>query len=458
MVRLFNVYYPVRALVLVIVEGLIVCSSFLVAAFLRLGSDSSLVLNYEYGFLKILAITTLTMVCMHYFDLYDRKRVTSKQETTFRILLVLGILCFVLAGITYTFPQFQIGNQTLVLGLAILTCTLFGWRSAYGWLVKQPFLRERIIVLGEGKRANWLVNTMRAQPELGMEVIGWAGSADDTSGAREVIGNRLMEQVRNSRVDRVIVALGDRRGKMPVRELLDLRLQGIKVEDATGIMEKISGKIEVESLNPSWLIFSGGFRSTPGFLLMRRVVSIAISLICLLVLVPFLPLIALAIKLTSAGPVFYRQERVGKGGKVFTCYKLRTMVENAEAGQGATWAGNNDPRITSIGRWLRRSRLDEVPQLWNVLRGDMGFVGPRPERPEFVEWLSREIPFYQIRHIIRPGITGWAQVRYQYGSSLEEAKEKLEFDLYYIKNVSLSLDVLILAATIKIVLLGRGSR
>ena len=196
MVRLFNVYYPVRALVLVIVEGLIVCSSFLVAAFLRLGNDSSLVLNYEYGFLKILAITTLTMVCMHYFDLYDRKRVTSKQETTFRILLVLGILCFVLAGITYTFPQFQIGNQTLVLGVAILTCTLFGWRSAYGWLVKQPFLRERIIVLGEGKRANWLVNTMRAQPELGMEVIGWAGSADDTSGAREVIGNRLMEQVR----------------------------------------------------------------------------------------------------------------------------------------------------------------------------------------------------------------------------------------------------------------------
>jgi sugar transferase (PEP-CTERM system associated) len=245
---------------------------------------------------------------------------------------------------------------------------------------------------------------------------------------------------------------------MPVRELLDLRLSGIKVEDAAAIMEKITGKIEVDSLNPSWLIFSDGFRSNPAFMFARRVVSLTVSLMCLLVFLPFLPLIALLIKFTSRGPVFYRQERVGKNGKVFTCYKLRTMRDDAEVGKGPTWAGDDDPRITSVGRWLRYLRLDEVPQLWNVLRGDMGFVGPRPERPEFVEWLNREIPYYHLRHIIRPGITGWAQVRYQYGASLEEAKEKLKYDLYYIKNISLSLDLLIFAESVKTILLGRGSR
>jgi exopolysaccharide biosynthesis polyprenyl glycosylphosphotransferase len=223
-------------------------------------------------------------------------------------------------------------------------------------------------------------------------------------------------------------------------------------------MEKVSGKIEVEELYPSWLIFSEGFRLSPTFILLRRILSLVLSFICLVVVSPLLPLISLLIKLTSPGPVLYRQKRVGRNGSVFTCYKFRTMRADAEADVGPTWAGDDDPRVTRVGRWLRLTRLDEVPQLWNVLRGDMGFVGPRPERPEFVAWLTREIPYYHLRHIIRPGITGWAQVRYQYGASLEEAREKLKYDLYYIKNISLSLDLLIVSESAKTIVLGRGSR
>jgi sugar transferase (PEP-CTERM system associated) len=458
LVRLFNVYYPTRILILVAGEGMIVCASFILAALIRLGPDSLFVLSYEYGFHKILGVSVLAMLCLHYFDLYDLQKVPSRGETWFRLLVVLGVLSFLLAGIGYVFPRFMLGNYTFVVGLSILTFALFVWRSAYSWLIRQPLLRERICVLGAGDRAKWLVEAMRTQPELGMEVVGWAGATGGEPMTREALATSLLDQVKKRDLDRIIVALDDRRGTMPVRELLELRLSGIKVEDATAIIEKITGRIEVDSLYPSWLIFSKGFRLNPTFMLVRRLVSLLASFICLAVVSPLLPLVALLIKLTSPGPVLYRQKRVGRNGKVFTCYKFRTMRADAEADVGPTWAGDNDPRVTSVGRWLRLTRLDEIPQLWNVLRGDMGFVGPRPERPEFVEWLTREIPYYHLRHIIRPGITGWAQVRYQYGASVEEAKEKLKYDLYYIRNISLSLDLLIFAESVKTILLGRGSR
>jgi exopolysaccharide biosynthesis polyprenyl glycosylphosphotransferase len=220
----------------------------------------------------------------------------------------------------------------------------------------------------------------------------------------------------------------------------------------------MSGKIEVEQLYPSWLIFAEGFRFSTFFLVVRRMLSLLVSFIGLLLALPLIPFIALAIKLDSPGPVFYSQKRVGLGGSIFFCHKFRTMRRDAEADTGATWANDDDPRITKIGKFLRSSRLDEIPQLWCVLKGDMAFVGPRPERPEFVEWLSKEIPYYGVRHMVRPGITGWAQVRYKYGNTVEDAKEKLQFDLFYIKNASLGLDFLIMFQTVKIVLLGRGAQ
>jgi len=259
-------------------------------------------------------------------------------------------------------------------------------------------------------------------------------------------------------VHRVIVAVPDRRGTTPMKELLELRMQGVKIEEAASWLEKISGKIEVENLYPSWLVFNEGFRRSAVFVLVRRVLSIIISLIGLLLALPLLPFVALAVRLDSEGPVFYTQTRVGKRGRLFKVVKFRTMRQDAESSSGAQWAADNDPRITRVGRFLRMSRLDEIPQLWCVLKGDMAFVGPRPERPEFIEGLSKEIPYYGVRHMVRPGVTGWAQIKYKYGSTIEDAREKLQYDLYYIKHASIGLDLLIMFQTVKIVILGRGAQ
>jgi exopolysaccharide biosynthesis polyprenyl glycosylphosphotransferase len=228
------------------------------------------------------------------------------------------------------------------------------------------------------------------------------------------------------------------------------------VVDAHTLLEKTTGKMELDGLNPSMMIFADGFRLDRSMLFMRRVVSLLTSLTILLLCLPLIPFIVLAIKLNSPGPVLFRQERVGRNGIAFTLYKFRTMYHHAEANTGPIWVELGDPRITTVGKFLRISRLDEIPQLWNVLKGDMGFVGPRPERPEFVQWLADKIPYYNFRHIIRPGVTGWAQVRYQYGASLEQTKEKLKYDLYYIKHMSVALDLVILVETIKTVLWARG--
>jgi sugar transferase (PEP-CTERM system associated) len=315
-----------------------------------------------------------------------------------------------------------------------------------------------VYVLGSGERAQFIVNLMRSRPELGMEVIGWAGATENGRMERETLGACLISLWQRRQVNRIIVALKDRRGTMPTADLLQLRLRGVRIDDATAMIERVTGKIEVDELNPSWLIFADGFKLSVVQMLVRRATSVLISVGLLVLVLPLLPLIALAIKLTSAGPVFYKQRRVGRNSVIFNCYKFRTMRADAEADVGPTWAGDDDPRITSVGRWLRAARLDEIPQLWNVLKGDMAFVGPRPERPEFVQWLSQEIPYYHMRHIVRPGITGWAQVSYRYGNTVEDAKEKLRYDLYYIKNLSLGLDLLILFSTVKTILLGRGAK
>jgi sugar transferase (PEP-CTERM system associated) len=264
---------------------------------------------------------------------------------------------------------------------------------------------------------------------------------------------------RNSkaRIDRVIVAMEDRRGSMPVRELLDLRLESVVVEDSSSLMERLLGRLPLEGLNPSTLIFTNGFNVKASKQIVRRMVSFTVAFIVLTICLPFIPFIILAVRLSSPGPILFRQTRVGRRGRPFSVLKFRTMRQDAED-QGAVWATRNDPRVTPLGRFMRQTRLDEIPQLWNVLRGEMGFVGPRPERPEFVHWLSSEIPFYDLRHIIRPGITGWAQVRYQYGATLEETKQKLEYDLYYIKHLSLGLDLLIMFETIKTIILRRGAQ
>ncbi len=458
MIRLFNVYYPVRTLVLLVVEALVVASSFLLATWWRNPETSWIVLNVDGGYFKILCVTAIVLLLSHGFDLYDSDSLSDKWDLIFRLLMVLGLVSFSLAAVALVYRS--LGRDFLpgaAWGLGVLTVALFVWRASYSWLVQQPYFRERVYVLGTGDRAQRLVNGLRQRSELGIEVAGWTGNIVGELN-RDVMAEHMMGLVQQNRVHRVIVAMPERREKLPVSELLTLRQEGVKVEEATNWLERISGKIEVEHLNPSWLIFADGFRFSPFFRGVRRALNLAVALVGLVLALPLLPFIALAVKLSSPGPVFYHQKRVGKGSAEFYCYKFRTMRQDAEADTGATWAADDDPRITRVGKFLRSARLDEIPQLWCVLKGDMHFVGPRPERPEFVESLIKEIPYYGVRHMVRPGITGWAQVKYRYGNTREDALEKLQYDLFYIKNASLGLDLLIWFQTVKIVLLGRGAK
>ncbi len=457
MIRLFNVYYPARTLVLLVVEALIVTLSFVLGTLWSL--ESVLRLNNELfiegGYIRILALCGIVLLLSHGFDLYDSARLGAKLDQAFRLLFVLGLVTLVLGVVIRFVPEFLPGRNSALFGVVILAIALFGWRSAYGWLVSQPLFRERVYVLGTGDRALRLVNGLR-EHGLGIEVVGWTGHLEGEV-TRESVAAHLLAVAREG-VHLVIVAMPDRRGTLPVEELLALRLEGIKVEEATSWLEKISGKIEVDQLYPSWLVFVEGFRFSAVNSLIRRALNFTVATIGLVLALPLVPFIALAVKLSSPGRVFYRQKRVGQAGTIFNCYKFRTMRKDAEADTGATWAIDNDPRITQVGKVLRTLRLDEIPQLWCVVKGDMNFVGPRPERPEFVEWLSREIPFYGVRHAVRPGITGWAQVQYSYGNTLEDAREKLQYDLFYIKNASIGLDLLIMFQTIKIVMRGRGAK
>ena len=535
MIRLFRVYYPLRALVLLAVEALIVWLSFVLATMLRNPENWWLLLNVEGGYGKILVLTVLVLLLSHWLDLYNTSLLGAQWDQIFRILLVLGAVALVLSAVGFFIPGSLPGNRTLHVGIIILLFTLYLWRGAYSWIVQQPYFRERVYVLGTGERAERLLKGLRNS--VGIEVVGWTGDIQnlsqqesnsgllvsaktsdpgsdsvvplspgaasvpdgaarrltrmsdglnsvtsvqepvvealtyDPAGAplanavpkpgvarlsRESVASHLVTVVQKRRVDRVIVAMSDRRNTLPVEELLALRLSNVKVEEATSWLEKITGRIEVDQLYPSWLIFAEGFRFSTFSRILRRVLNFGVALIGLLFALPLLPFVALAVKLSSPGPIFYRQQRVGRGGVNFYCYKFRTMRQDAEADTGATWATDNDPRITRVGKFLRASRLDEIPQLWCVLKGDMHFVGPRPERPEFVEWLSKEIPYYGVRHTVRPGITGWAQVQYKYGNTLEDAREKLQYDLFYIKNASVGLDFWIVFQTVKIVMLGRG--
>lgn len=476
MVRLFRVYYPARTVVLLAGDALVVWMALLLGTTLwslrPFLHDSEKLLRFSnqvfidgaywkaaqflghqvnlgpsaYG--QLLAIMGVVLALSHGFDLYDPARIQDKGDQMFRMLFVLGLVAIMLGCF---FRYFRTANVPAVVSLIVLLVT---WRWTYSWLVQQRFLRERVYVLGRGELAERLIYGLREHSDLGIDVLGWTGAIEGEV-TRKAAACHMMAH--KAQVSRVIVAMDDRRERLPVEDLLELRMEGIKVDEATSWLEKICGRIEVEQLNPSWMVFGEGFQFSANKRLFRRFVNCVAALVGLLLALPLIPLVMFLVKLSSPGPVFYRQRRVGRGGNDFYCYKFRTMVKDAEADTGATWAADNDPRITRIGKFLRFWRLDEIPQLWCVLKGDMHFVGPRPERPEFVSWLRKEIPFYDMRHMVSPGITGWAQVRWPYANTLEDSRQKLQYDLFYIKNASLSLDLWIMFQTIKIVLIGRGS-
>jgi sugar transferase (PEP-CTERM system associated) len=458
MIRFLNVYYPTRTVVLLLCEACVVSGCFLAATWMMLRDQAIYALQLQGGTLKIAVITVVSLILSYYFDLYEPTIVSGRLQIYFRILLVLGFDCFILSACLLIDPDATIGPYVYLVGFALLAPSLILMRRAYEWVISQKVFRERIYVLGAGDYARSIVDTIRLRPDLGMEVVDWEDIQMEPAD-RKKVWIAALDKIGKAKlpVHRIVVAMESRRGELPVQELLTLRFQGITVEEDGTLRERLYGKIQLDGLRPSNFLYSEGFRIRASQQFTRQVVSILAAACGLLIFLPFFPLVAMAVKLSSKGPLFFRQSRVGMGGGVFHVIKFRTMFTDAEAG-GAKWATKNDPRVTRVGMALRKTRIDEIPQLWNVLRGDMGFVGPRPERPEFVNWLTEELPFYYLRTLIRPGLTGWAQVRYGYGATLAETKEKLEYDLYYIKHMTLGLDLLIMFETIKTILRRRGAQ
>ncbi|HXP80477.1 MAG TPA: TIGR03013 family XrtA/PEP-CTERM system glycosyltransferase [Verrucomicrobiae bacterium] len=474
MIRLLHAYFPTRTLFLGVSEACLISLAFLAATVARLGADGAgFVFNYQHGSLKILVVSVAIVICMYYFDLYETSVLANHREVIVRIVETLGTVYCLSVLLYYLYPPLELGRGIFVIGLVFTAMLLLLWRMLFSKINSVPELSDRALIFGEGPLAELLESEFESRTELGIRVVGRFLPSNNGNGNHhrrskpaefEVdptstqVSDDLSRTVKQLRATRVVVAMGDRRGKLPVDVLLSLKCRGLQVQDGVEVYEAITGKVPIESIRLGWLLFSPGCHSSRFHLAYKRAASIVVSIIGLLLTLPLLPFIFLAIKLTSAGPVLYRQKRVGRDGIVFNCFKFRTMRADAEADTGATWALDDDPRITRIGKFLRLSRMDEIPQLWNVLRGDMSLVGPRPERPEFVDTLRKEIPYYHLRHTVRPGITGWAQVRYKYGSSVENSREKLRYDLFYIKNMSAGLDLLVFLHTIKIILLGRGAR
>jgi sugar transferase (PEP-CTERM system associated) len=454
-----------RSVLLIACESALIIGAVEFAAWIRLQSDFWPLLESGSGLSKAALIALVCQACLYYGDLYDLRVVADRRELVVRALQSLGAASVILAFLYYAFPQLILGRGIFFIAASFTVAIIVGWRLAFEWLSQHARPAERLLIVGTGPASVSLAEELHARrQELGVEIVGFVDPEAATDGSQlanpAVIGviDEIPAIVQRSRVDRVVVSLADARGKLPMDKLLDMKLGGVQFDHLASVYEEYTGKIAVENLRPSWLIFSEGFRKTRWLIALKRAADLLAAAFGLLVAAPVMGLVALAIKATSPGPVLYHQVRVGAHGQEFLVHKFRSMRPDAEKDTGAVWAkAGFDSRVTGVGRLLRRTRLDEVPQLWNVLVGDMSFVGPRPERPEFIKELTRQIPFYGQRHVVKPGLTGWAQVRYAYGASVEDSMEKLQYDLFYIKNMSPALDAYIVLETIKTVLMKRGS-
>ena len=459
MFRQFNF----RTAGLIVCETLVIVAAVYFAAYLRLGERQWDLLQFELP--KALLIAGVTQLCLYFADLYDLRVISDRRELFLQATQALGATSLILAFVYFWYPDLIIGRGVFTIAAVLVVTLVFGWRIAFEWTTRRVGPVERLLLVGTSDGAVRLARELYdRRRDLGVEIVGFIDPDPARIGAPVinpgVIGTveDIPAIVRARAVDQVVVSLADARGKLPMDKLLEMKIDGVRFAHLATIYEKYTGKIAVENLRPSWLIFSDGFRKGRVHDLVKRALDIAFAATGLLLALPIMLLVAIAVRLSSRGPAMYHQERVGQYGRVFVLHKFRSMRVDAEKDTGAVWARSNDDRVTRVGGFLRRARLDELPQLWNVLRGDMSLVGPRPERPEFVSSLTRQIPYYGQRHSVRPGITGWAQVRYAYGATVEDALEKLQHDLFYIKNRTLSLDLFIVAKTVKTVLMRKGGQ
>lgn len=455
-----------RTIWLIFADSAIIYGGIILALYLRLGFENSVFeLTEKNGWYKIGLAVCFCLLNLYFYDLYDYTVMGNRRELLLRLVQALGIAWVLLSFLFYFAPPLMIGRGVSVISVPIVLILLLTWRILIHLLTGHPEIGEKILVVGTGKAANDTAEAIWERRDAGYRIVGFVtenGSKPKNLPAKmNLLGsaNNLEEVIKNEKINRVVIAVRERRGTFPTETLLRMSLAGnINIEECTSFFERVTGKVHIDMLRPSWLIFAGRRRDTRIGQVFRELVHRLMALTGLVISLPIAVLTAVLIKLESKGPIFYKQERLGKNGRIFNVIKFRSMNIDAEADGKPVWATDDDGRATRVGRIIRKIRVDEIPQFWNILKGEMSFVGPRPERPHFVSQLAQEIPFYEHRHLVAPGLTGWAQIKYPYGASIEDARQKLQYELYYIKNQSLTLDLIIVFETIKTVLFGRGGR
>ena len=462
MIQLFRVFIPASVVGLVLSEFLICSVCYVIAAILLNGvinPDFSPVIFFanENGVLRIAVVVLCIIIALYFQNLYADLRVRSLTLLIQQLCVAIGSAFLVQSLFTYLKkPDWGIPKWAMIFGSVMVLLTIPAWRLFYGNVVIKALGAQKVIFLGTSDVSREIARHIMEHPEVGMRNLGYV---DNDAKPEDLPGGPLLgpisdlpELAKKLKPDLVVVGLAERRQELPVNEMLHMRFSGIHFEEAPVTFETTFGRVLTRQLRPSRLIFASDLGPRKRSLFWHSMYSVPLALVGVIVLSPVMLIVAILVKLTSPGPVFFRQTRVGLNDRVFTLYKFRSMRQDAEAETGPVWAQKDDPRVTPLGRWLRKLRLDELPQLFNVLRGEMSLVGPRPERPEFVSKLIEQIPYYSYRHCVKPGITGWAQINHKYGDTLEDAVIKLEYDLYYIKNLALSLDTFIIFHTLKVML------
>ncbi len=458
---------PTPLLLLITVDCILIVLGLFVAIFVRFsihnyGSAIQYLASWQ-TFFRFLVVILACEISLYFHDLYDFRLMESLSEVFIQLLQAFGVACVLLAIFYFASPDIGLGRGIAAFAAPLIIGLTLGWRVIWLRHCRELGNVERMLILGTGPAGIRMTRDILDRPELQVRVLGFLDEKGENIGKSLVnpgiIGAAadLESIVKAQGITRVVISLLERRGRMPIRQLLRLKFAGVRVEEAHSVLERMTGRIVLEHLSPSWLILSEGFRKSTTLIWTKRLLDILVSFVALVLCLPLFLIVAVAIWAESGGPILFRQERTGLHEREFRMLKFRSMHNDAEK-EGPCWASSGDSRITRVGRWIRKFRIDELPQVINVLRGEMSIVGPRPERPHFVAMLEEQIPFYGLRHSVRPGITGWAQVRYQYGGSVEETKTKLEYDLFYIKHLSVLLDLAVWFETLKVMLSGRGAK
>ncbi|MCX6595916.1 MAG: sugar transferase [Acidobacteria bacterium] len=465
MLRLFNVYIPTSVVALLVSEVALLSTCFLIANALMLNVDLGVLYLYDGAMTRQSLVILSIVVGMYFQDMYTQFRVRSRLILVQQICLAIGMAFLFQAVLNYVAPQMLVSRWVMLVGSLLSLIVMPVWRVIYSNEVTKAVAAQRILFIGANPVIMEIAAEIDRSPELGLRYAGFLSDdpipeLETLAPGAAILGTvaEVKSVVEKVKPERIVVGLTERRMRLPVNDLLDLRFSGVHIEQAGVLYEATFGRVSTRELRPSELIFSAELGPRPSSVQFQLVYSFLAGLIILILAAPIMVLVAILVKLTSPGPVFYKQTRMGVDDVPFTVMKFRSMRTDAEAKTGAVWATRNDPRVTPLGKWLRKLRLDELPQLFNVLKGDMSMVGPRPERPEFTRLLEEKIPFYRQRTCVKPGLTGWAQINHKYGDTIEDTIAKLEYDLYYIKNLSFALDMYIIFSTVKIVVLGRGAQ